>query len=141
MTRCDRQECSEVMLDYFRGIQLLENTLPWSQLSFCAVVKPLGKDRSLVSADRRHRPPPMWVSGGRRPTPARPPDDHRPGRQGARARSGCGSTVTRRTRDGPPSSGSRKPDFCRLNRAHSGFNFFFTTQEALGRQGDATSPF
>ena len=41
-------------------------------------------------------------------------------------------------RDGPPSSSSRKPDFCRLNRAHSGFNFFFMTQECLGWHGDAT---
>ncbi|CAN0555139.1 unnamed protein product [Rangifer tarandus platyrhynchus] len=64
------------------------------------------------------------------------PADRAPG-EGAAA----GAQSPGEPRDGPPSSSSRKPDFCRLNKAYSGFNFFFMTQVTQVRgQTAAKSP-
>lgn len=80
------QECSEVMIGYFQGIHMLE-TLPLG--ASCHSVRcprngerPLGRNQSLASVFRKHRPPTMCVSRGRCSSPVKPPGDHRPSPRG-----------------------------------------------------------
>ena len=120
------------MLDYFLGVQLLENTLPWSQLSLCEVEKPLGGERGWASADRRHGPPTTRVRGGRRPTPARPPDDHRPGRQDVCTRSGHGGPVARRTTGRATKFQQQKTRLLPAKRSTLGIYLFLHDSRSIG---------